>query len=101
MNGTLMDVSPAPMQGVIHLTDKQGVCRPPLAQPGEEDGADPFVLAFRRGLAVVAGERRGRVQGVSVSQVGVQHTLRSPVLLDLWLAWRHCVPRHCTRGVDL
>ena len=43
------------MQGVIHLTDKQGLCKPPLRQAGEEEvqADDPFVLAYRRSLAVI------------------------------------------------
>ncbi|KAL4433810.1 hypothetical protein ABPG75_000251 [Micractinium tetrahymenae] len=42
------------LKGVIHLTDRQGVCKPPLRAPGDEQLDDPFVLSYRRGLAVVA-----------------------------------------------
>eukprot|EP00887_Chlorella_sp_A99_P003744 scaffold7.g3744.t1 len=44
------------LRGVIHLTDKEGVCRPPLRAPGEADAADPFVLSYRRGLEVESRE---------------------------------------------
>ena len=55
------------MQGVIHLTDKQGLCKPPLRQAGEGEQAadDPFVLAYRRSLAVIdsggTGDGKGAV----------------------------------------
>jgi hypothetical protein len=54
------------MQGVIHLTDKQGLCKPPLRQAGDEEvqADDPFVLAYRRSLAVV-GSGGGDSEGAS------------------------------------
>ncbi|KAI7844065.1 hypothetical protein COHA_002209 [Chlorella ohadii] len=58
------------LKGVIHLTDKQDVCRPPLAQAAEEDADDPFVLAQRRGLAVVAEGQGGGPEG-QLSQLAV------------------------------
>lgn len=48
------------LQGVLHLTDRAGLCKPPLRGPGDEEADDPFVLAHRRGLAVVAGAPPGR-----------------------------------------
>ena len=67
-------------QGVIHLTDKQGVCRPPLRQAGDEAGDDPFVLPYRRGLAVVAGEA-----GALLLRLGV-------FACSLWMFGRGFVP---------
>lgn len=48
------------------------MCRPPLAAADEEDASDPFVLAYRRGLAVVAGELQKQhcASGTPVSQSG-------------------------------
>jgi hypothetical protein len=43
------------LQGMVHLTDPSGIPKPPLRQPGDEDLQDPFVLAYRRCIAVVPG----------------------------------------------
>ncbi|PRW57734.1 DIS3-like exonuclease 1 [Chlorella sorokiniana] len=59
------------LKGVIHLTDKQGVCRPPLEQGAEDDAADPFELAHRRGLAVVAEGLEGSAEGQQPSQLAI------------------------------
>jgi len=62
---------PSRMQGVIHLTDKQGVCKPPLRGPGDEQLEGPFVLAWRRGLEVVAepaAGSEGRLEGTPGSR---------------------------------
>lgn len=50
-----LPLRPATLQGVIHLTDKAGLSKPPLRQPGDEQLDEPSVLSYRRGLAVVAG----------------------------------------------
>jgi hypothetical protein len=39
---------------VIHLTDKAGLCKPPLRHKEEEQANDPLLTAYRRGLALVA-----------------------------------------------
>lgn len=45
---------PRLLQGLIHLTDRQGVCKPPLRGPVDEQLDDPFVLSYRRNLTVIA-----------------------------------------------
>lgn len=48
---------------MVHLADKQGVCKPPLRGPADEQLDDPFVLSYRRGLAVVARGSSGGQEG--------------------------------------
>ena len=50
---------PTQPQAVVHLTDKHGVCRPPLRGPGDEASDDPYVAAYRRSLTVVAAGAAG------------------------------------------
>ncbi|KAI3434597.1 hypothetical protein D9Q98_002666 [Chlorella vulgaris] len=42
------------LRGVIHLTDKAGLCKPPLRDKEDEQANDPLLTAYRRGLALVA-----------------------------------------------
>lgn len=44
------------LQGVIHLVDTAGIAKPPLRVPGDGELQDLYVLAYRRGIAVDAGE---------------------------------------------
>ncbi|KAL4852980.1 DIS3-like exonuclease 1 [Chlorella vulgaris] len=58
------------LRGVIHLTDKAGLCKPPLRHKEDEQANDPLLTAYRRGLALVA-DGGGAADGEAPRQLAI------------------------------